>query len=87
MDKKRKKWTIFQRDFLSPAIYDEIDPELTNPFIKNPVGRQPWSPDLRSGKSSLKTLRRKLNRFRDGDSTTWPGKKLAPGSGRETFFV
>ncbi len=70
LDKKRKKRTIIQCDFLSPVIFDEIESGLRNRFIQSPVGGQPWFLDPRSGKSSLKTLRRKLNRFRTRDSST-----------------
>ncbi len=87
MNKKRNDWAIVERDFLSPVIFDEIEPELTDKFIQNSVGRQPWFLDPRSGRSSLKTLRRKLNRFRDRGSTTRHEKNHRPGSARESFFV
>ncbi len=76
LDKKRKKRTIFQCEILSPDVYDEVDPELTNPFIKNPVGQKLWLPGLGSGKSSFKALRRKLNRYRKGGFGSLARKKI-----------
>ena len=34
MDKEQEKWAIFWCDLLSPVIYDEIEPQLTNRFLK-----------------------------------------------------
>ena len=66
MNKEQEKWAIFWCDLLSPLIYDEIEPELTNKFLKQLAGKQMTFPDGRTGKPSLKTLRRKLNRYRQG---------------------
>ena len=64
MDKEQEKWAIFWCDLLSPLIYEQIEPELTNRFLKQLADKQITFPDGRIGKPSLKTLRRKLNRYR-----------------------
>jgi transposase len=66
LDKEHEKWAIFWCDLLSPVIYGEIEPELTNPFLKQIADEQIQFPDGRIGKPSLSTLRRKLNRYRQG---------------------
>jgi len=66
LNKKQEKWAIFWCDLLSPVIYEEIEPELTNLFLKSKADEQIQFPDGRVGKPSLKTLRRKLNRYRQG---------------------
>ena len=66
MDKEQEKWAIFWCDLLSPVIYGEIEPELTNPFLKQIADKQICFPNGRIGKPSLSTLRRKLNRYRQG---------------------
>jgi transposase len=66
LDKKQEKWAIFWCDLLSPVIYEEIEPELTNLFLKSKADEKIQFPDGRVGKPSLKTLRRKLNRYRQG---------------------
>jgi hypothetical protein len=66
LDKKQEKWAIFWCDLLNPVIYEEIEPELTNLFLKSKADEEIQFPDGRVGKPSLKTLRRKLNRYRLG---------------------
>jgi transposase InsO family protein len=66
LDKKQEKWAIFWCDLLNPVIYEEIEPELTNLFLKSKADEEIQFPDGRVGKPSLKTLRRKLNRYRQG---------------------
>jgi transposase InsO family protein len=66
LDKKQEKWAIFWCDLLSPVIYQEIEAELNNLFLKSKADEQIQFPDGRVGKPSLKTLRRKLNRYRQG---------------------
>ena len=34
MDKEQEKWAIFWCDLLSPLIYEQIEAELTNQFLK-----------------------------------------------------
>lgn len=66
MDKEQEKWAIFWCDLLSPIIYGEIETELTNSFLKQIADKQIRFPDGQIGKPSLSTLRRKLNRYRQG---------------------
>jgi putative transposase len=64
LDKEQEKWAIFWCELLTPVIYDEIEPELTNRFLRLLAKRKIRFPDGRVGKPSLSTLRRKLNRYR-----------------------
>jgi len=64
LDKEQEKWAIFWCDLLTPVIYEEIEPELTNRFLKQLAGETIRFPDGRIGKPSLSTLRRKFNRYR-----------------------
>jgi putative transposase len=66
LDKKKEKWAIFWCDLLSPVIYDEIEPEAINQFLKNMADQEVRYPDGRLGKPSLSTLRRRLNRYKQG---------------------
>ncbi len=34
MDKEQEKWAIFWCELLTPVIYDEIEPDLTNRFLR-----------------------------------------------------
>ena len=64
MDKEQEKWAIFWCELLTPVIYEEIEPELTNRFLRVLAKTKTCFPDGRVGKPSLSTLRRKLNRYR-----------------------
>jgi len=64
LDKEQEKWAIFWCELLTPVIYDEIEPELTNQFLRKLAKTKTRFPDGRVGKPSLSTLRRKLNRYR-----------------------
>ena len=64
MDKEQEKWAIFWCELLTPVIYEEIEPELTNRFLRVLAKTKTRFPDGRVGKPSLSTLRRKLNRYR-----------------------
>jgi transposase InsO family protein len=66
LDKEQEKWAIFWCDLLTPVIYEEIEPELTNRFLKQLAGKTIRFPDGRIGNPSLSTLRSKLNRYRQG---------------------
>jgi transposase InsO family protein len=63
LDKEQEKWAIFWCDLLSPVIYEQIEPKLTNQFLKQLARKKIRFPDGRIGKPSLSTLRRKLNRY------------------------
>jgi len=69
LDKEQEKWAIFWCDLLSPVIYQEIEAELTNRFLKQLARKKIRFPDGRIGNPSLSTLRRKFNRYRKGDLT------------------
>ena len=64
MHKEQEKWAIFWCELLSPLIYDEIEAELTNRYLKELSRKKIRFPDGRIGTPSLSTLRRKLNRYR-----------------------
>ncbi len=66
MDKEQEKWAIFWCELLTPIIYDEIEPELTNQYIRKLAKTKTRFPDGSVGQPSLSTLRRKLNRYREG---------------------
>ena len=66
MDKAQEKWAIFWCDLLSGVIYDEIAPESTHQFLRKLAQTDTRFPDGRVAKPSLSTLRRKLNRYRQG---------------------
>ena len=66
MDKEQEKWAIFWCDLLTPVIYGEIEPELTNRFLRQLAQKEIRFPDGRIGKPSLSTLRRKFNRYQQG---------------------
>jgi predicted pyridoxine 5'-phosphate oxidase superfamily flavin-nucleotide-binding protein len=66
LDKEQEKWAIFWCDLLTPVIYGDIEAELTNQFLKATATKQIRFPDGRIGNPSLSTLRRKLNRYRQG---------------------
>ena len=66
MDKAQEKWAIFWCDLLAEVIYDEIAPELTHQFLQKLAQTDIRFPDGRVAKPSLSTLRRKLNRYRQG---------------------
>jgi putative transposase len=66
LDKEQEKWAIFWCELFTPVIYDEIEPELTNQFLRKLAKTKTRFPDGRVRKPSLSTLRRKLNRYRQG---------------------
>jgi len=66
VDKDHEKWAIFWCDLLSPVIYDDIEAELINRYLKQLAKKKIRFPDGRIGNPSLSTLRRKLNRYRHG---------------------
>jgi transposase InsO family protein len=66
LDKEQEKWAIFWCELLTPVIYEEIEPELTNQFLRKLAKTKTRFPDGRVRKPSLSTLRRKLNRYQQG---------------------
>ena len=66
MNKEQEKWAIFWCDLLTPVIYEEIEAQLINRFLKQLAQKKIRFPDGRIGKPSLSTVRRKFNRYRQG---------------------
>jgi len=75
LDKKKEKWAIFWCDLLSPVIYDEIEPEAINQFLKEKAAAEVRYPNGKVGKPSLSTLRRMLNRYKQGGFDALARKK------------
>lgn len=75
MDKVQEKRAIFWCDLLSPVIYNEIEPEATNQFLKNLAEHMIRFPDGRMAKPSLSTLRRILKRYQQGGFDALERKK------------
>jgi hypothetical protein len=44
LDKEQEKWAIFWCDLLSPVIYDVIEAELINRFLKQLTKKKSGSP-------------------------------------------
>jgi transposase InsO family protein len=66
LDKQAEKWAIFWCDLLKPLIFEEIEAEATNRFLKELAHTEVLFPDGRIAKPSVATLRRKFNRYRHG---------------------
>ena len=66
MEKEQEKWAIFWCEMLTPVIYEEIEPESANQFLRKLAKTKIRFPDGSVRKPSLSTLRRKLNRYRQG---------------------
>jgi transposase InsO family protein len=75
LDKLKEKWAIFWCDLLSPIIYEEIEPEAINPFLKKLADQEVRFPDGRTGTPSLSTLRRILRRYQQGGFDALERKK------------
>lgn len=75
MEKEQEKWAIFWCDLLSPVIYQEIEAELTNRFLKQLAREKIRFPDGRIGKPSLSTLKRKLKKYHTGGFDALARKK------------
>lgn len=66
MKQKDEKWALFWCDLLHSVLFDEVEPEQIQDFLKDLSNKEMVFPDGRMGKPSLSTLRRKLNRYRAG---------------------
>lgn len=66
MDKKQQKRANSWCSLLSAVIYEEIEGQLTNQFVKQLADKQIRLPDGRIGSPSLKAPGRKLNGYRQG---------------------
>jgi len=66
MNNKDEKWAIFWCDLLHPIIFSEIEESQINQWLKECSQEERLFPNGQTGKPSLSTLRRKLNRYRTG---------------------
>lgn len=66
MKQKQEKWALFWCDLLRPVLFDEVEPESIQDFLKELSQKEMVFPGGRTGKPSLSTLRRKLNLYRTG---------------------
>jgi putative transposase len=64
MKQKDEKWALFWCDLLRPVLFDEVEPESIQDFLKELSQKEIGFPGGRTGKPSLSTLRRKLKRYR-----------------------
>ncbi len=61
-----EKWALFWCDLLKPIIYEEVEPEQINRYLKQLAQNEICFPDQKLRRPSVSTLRRKLNRYRQG---------------------
>ncbi|MBC8379411.1 MAG: DDE-type integrase/transposase/recombinase [Planctomycetes bacterium] len=66
MENEDEKWALFWCDILRPVIFEQIEPEGINQFLKQTARDEVVFPDGRKARASVATLRRKLNRFNNG---------------------
>ena len=66
MDVTNEKWAIFWCDLLRPIIFEQIEPEGVNKYLKEIAQNEVVFPDGQKKKPSLSTLRRKLQKYRQG---------------------
>lgn len=66
MKQKDEQWALFWCDLLRPVLFEEVEPEQIQDFLKELAGKETVFPGGRTGRPSLSTLRRKLNRYRTG---------------------
>ncbi len=66
MKEKEEKLALFWCDLLHPVIFDEVEPEQIQDFLKELSQKETVFPGGRVGRPSLSTLRRKLDRYRTG---------------------
>ena len=64
MKQKDENWALFWCDLLRPVLFDEVEPEAIQDFLKELSQKEVVFPGGRAGKPSLSTLRRKLNLYR-----------------------
>jgi transposase InsO family protein len=66
MDSKDQKQAIFWCSLLRPVIFNEIEPGETNRFLKKLSKQKHLFPNGITKKPSLSTLRRKLEKYKEG---------------------
>jgi putative transposase len=77
MKPKDETWAVFWCGLLHPILFEEMDASQTNPYLKTLAQKEVVFPDGRSGKPSLSTLRRKLNRYRQKGFTALARQRRA----------
>jgi len=75
MNVTTEKWSIFWCDLLRPIIFEQIEPELVNKYLKEIAQNEVVFPDGQKKRPSLSTLRRKLKKFRQGGFNSLVRKK------------
>lgn len=77
MKQKDEKWALFWCDLLRPVLFDEVEPEQIQDFLKELSLKETIFPGGRMGRPSLSTLRRKLSQVRNGgfDALARKGRK------------
>ena len=64
MKSKDEQWAIFWCTLLRPIIFNEIEEEFENRYLKSVAKEKRVFPNGKFKKPSLSTLRRKLNKYR-----------------------
>lgn len=75
MKQKDEKWALFWCDLIRPIIYEEIEPEQINQFLKECAQTEVMFPDGSIRRPSVSTLRRKLNLYKEGGFTALARKR------------
>ena len=66
MKKDQEKKALFWCELLTPIIYEEVEEEQVNQYLKEISQKKLCFPDGTVKKVSVSTLRRKLNKYRQG---------------------
>lgn len=66
MKQKDEKRALFWCDLLHPILFEEVEPQEIQAYLKELSQKEMVFPGGRTGKPSLSTLRRKLNLYRQG---------------------
>lgn len=66
MTQKDERWAIFWCELLHPILFEEVEAGQTNALLKELAQTEVVFPNGKRGRPSLATLRRKLNRYKQG---------------------
>ena len=66
MTEKDERWAIFWCELLHPILFGEVEAGQTNALLKELAQKEVVFPNGKRGRPSLATLRRKLNRYKQG---------------------
>ena len=61
-----ERWAIFWCELLHPVLFEEVDAGQTNALLKELAQKEVLFPNGKIGRPCVATLRRKLNRYRQG---------------------